>query len=213
MTDPIITETSPSPKRAIIWLHGLGADGNDFAPIVPALHVPDARFIFPHAPIRPITLNGGMEMRGWYDILGMDRNAQQDEAGVLESVAFVHGLIDEQIAQGIAPENISVAGFSQGGAIALYAGLTYAKRIKQVIALSTYLPLATGFAKAARSANQDTPVLIVHGSRDDVVPMAFAEFSHEHLNKLGHDITWQTYPMAHSVCDEEIRLISSWLQG
>lgn len=210
----VIREPKEPATACVIWLHGLGADGHDFAALLPQLRLPPdhrIRFIFPHAPTRPITLNGGMEMPGWYDIYGLDRNSKQDETGIRETTERVHALIAEQIAQGIASENIMLAGFSQGGAIALFAGLTCPKKLGGIMALSTYLPIATVFARERHAHNHSTPVLLIHGTQDYVVPLAFAEIAKELLTEYRYPLTWQTYPMAHSVCPDEILLIHQWI--
>lgn len=212
--DGIETLTGPTPRAAILWLHGLGADGNDFAPIVPELverHWPPIRFVFPHAPVRPVTINGGMAMRAWYDILGLEIAQRQDERGVRESVAFVDQLIAREEARGIPSERVFVAGFSQGGAIALAAGLRHARRLGGIIALSTYLPIAERTAEEASAANRGLPVFMGHGSLDPVVGHALGQMSAEFLRKLGYPVDWHSYAMPHSVCAEEIADLSRWL--
>lgn len=212
--DGIETTTGSPPEFAIIWLHGLGADGGDFAPIVPQLvrkDWPAIRFVFPHAPVRPVTINGGMSMRAWYDILGMSIEQRQDEAGVRESIAIVDALIEREVERGIARENIFVAGFSQGGAIALAAGVRHSQSLAGVIALSTYLPLVEQTANEARSANQSLPIFMAHGSLDPVVPQALGERSAAHLRQLGYRIEWHSYPMQHSVSEAEINDLADWL--
>lgn len=213
--DGLIVEPATPARAAVIWLHGLGADGHDFAPIVPELELPDRlaiRFLFPHAPHRAITINGGMRMRAWYDIAGTQLQRREDEAGVRESGAAVQGMIEDQIARGIPARRIVLAGFSQGGAIALHTGLRYPGRLAGILALSTYLPLADTIATEGRTASRETPILMVHGSEDTIIPVELARRSADRLNELGWPLSWQLYPMAHSVCAEEIALIADWLE-
>lgn len=210
----IILETGADPTHAIIWLHGLGADGHDFVPIVKELELPDTlplRFIFPHAPVQPVTLNAGMEMRAWYDIIGLDRNSNQDDAGIRKSEQLIQQLIAQQIKQGIPSQRIFIAGFSQGGAMALHTGVRYPEKLAGIIALSTYLPLADLLADERHVANHDTPIFLAHGKFDPVIPIDFAETSRDKLTTLGHAIEWQLYPMAHNVCNEELSNLSQWL--
>jgi phospholipase/carboxylesterase len=210
-------ETAPQPTAAVIWLHGLGADGNDFAPIVPELRLagaPAIRFVFPHAPMMPVTINNGYVMRAWYDVSfgdleGTTRRA--DETGVRASQARVNQLIEREIARGVAARHIVIAGFSQGGAIALQTGLRYPQRIAGIMALSTYLPLADRLAAEASAANRDVPIFYTHGTHDPVIPLAMATASHEKLLAAGYAVEWHEYPMQHSVCAEEVAAISAWL--
>lgn len=205
-------ETGPAPRRAVIWLHGLGADGYDFEPIVPELGLQTAvRFIFPHAPLRPVTLNQGQRMRAWYDIKGLDRLAVQDEQGIRESAAQIDALIARETERGIAPGHIVLAGFSQGGAIALYAGLRRAEPLAGIMALSTYLPMHDRFAAERAQASATVPVLMMHGSADQVLPCELGKHSRDLLQQLGHPVEWHEYPMAHQVCLEQIRVIGQWL--
>jgi phospholipase/carboxylesterase len=200
-------ETAPNPQHAVIWLHGLGADGHDFEPIVPELVDPGwpaLRFIFPHAPVRPVTINGGMPMRAWYDIVGMEIAQRQDERGMRESVAELEELVAREMARGVASDRILLAGFSQGGAIALACGLRHAHKLGSIIALSTYLPMAEKTAAEAAAANRATPIFFAHGTADPVVPLVLGEMSRNHLQGLGYAIEWHDYPMAHQVCAEEI---------
>jgi phospholipase/carboxylesterase len=197
----------------VIWLHGLGADGNDFAPIVPELVSPDwpsLRFVFPHAPVRPVTVNGGMPMRAWYDILGFDLISRQDEAGIRASIAAVEALIAREHERGVPSERIVLAGFSQGGAIALAAGLRHAQRLAGIVALSTYLPLADSLADERSAANAATPIFWGHGTMDPVVILQRGLDSRTALEALGYAIDWHTYPMPHSVCAEEIADLRAW---
>jgi phospholipase/carboxylesterase len=206
-------QTGPRPDAAVIWLHGLGADGHDFEPIVPELRLPSAlqlRFVFPHAPVRPVTLNQGMRMRAWYDIVRLDRGAE-DAEGIRASESAVQQLMQEQIKLGIKPSRIVLAGFSQGGAIALQTALRYSAPLAGVLALSTYLPLAEKLEEEAGEANRKTPIFMAHGQYDDVIPLARAEQSRKILADAGYDVQWKTYPMPHSVCAEEIADIASFL--
>ncbi len=205
-------ETGPSPERAVIWLHGLGADGHDFEPIVPELGLQLAvRFVFPHAPERPVSLNQGYRMRAWYDITGLDRRALQDEVGIRQSADQVEALIAREIARGIAAERIVLAGFSQGGAIALYAGLRRREPLAGVMALSTYLPLEQAFQHERASGSTAVPVFMAHGSADPVLHVSLGEHSRDLLQQLGYAVEWRAYPMGHQVCLEEVRAIANWL--
>jgi phospholipase/carboxylesterase len=206
--------TGARPDAAVIWLHGLGADGHDFEPIVPELRLPGAlqlRFVFPHAPVRPVTLNQGMRMRAWYDIVRLDRGAE-DDAGIRESQGLVETLIAEEVKKEIKPERIVIAGFSQGGAIALQTALRYSAPLAGVLALSTYLPLAEKLKEEAAEANRKTPIFMAHGQYDDVIPLVRAEQSRKILADAGYDVQWKTYPMPHSVCAEEIADIAQFLR-
>ena len=204
--------TGDSPRLAIIWLHGLGADGHDFEPIVPELDLPfAARFVFPHAPVRRITVNNGMEMRGWYDILGFGANVRQDAAGVRASAAAVTQLVDREIERGLTAAQIVLAGFSQGGAVALYTALREPRSLAGVLALSTYLPLGETLAAERSVANARVPIFMAHGSADPLLPLSLAESSRRALEALGYSVDWHVYPMAHSVCIEEIAAIAEWL--
>lgn len=212
--DGIETLTGPTPQYAVIWLHGLGADGGDFAPIVPELVRPQwpvIRFVFPHAPVQPVTINGGMRMRAWYDILGMEIGQRQDERGVRQSAVLVDQLIAREAARGISSERVFLAGFSQGGAIALAAGVRHPDRLAGIIALSTYLPIAERTAAEASAANRGVPIFMGHGNLDPVVGHALGQMSAELLRNLGYPVDWHTYPMPHSVCAQEIADISIWL--
>lgn len=208
------TETAPNPRHSIIWLHGLGADGNDFAPLVPELvdrSWPPLRFVFPHAPVRPVTVNNGVPMRAWYDILGTQIADRQDEAGIRASIGELDRLIEREVERGVATERVILAGFSQGGAIALAGGVRHASRLGGIVALSTYLPMSVSTAAEASGANRALPIFIAHGSLDAVVPQALGERSRDALGALGYDVAWHTYPMAHSVCIEEIIDLRAWL--
>jgi phospholipase/carboxylesterase len=199
---------------AVIWLHGLGADGNDFVPIVSELNLPaslNIRFLFPHAPMRPITINQGYRMRGWYDITSLDIANRDDQAGITESSDYLCRLCDEQRSQGINSKRIIVAGFSQGGAIALYTGLRYPQPLGGIMALSTYLPMRQHFEQEAAAANRQTPVFMAHGLHDEVVAPEFGLQTRSFLQQQGYPLQWHDYAMGHSVCMEEIRDISDWL--
>ena len=199
--------TGAEPQGTVIWMHGLGADGWDFVPIVRELPVPEdlqLRFIFPHAPVRPVTINNGHEMRAWYDIKMQDISRVPDEAGIRESQAHVEALIAREAKRGVAPEKIVLAGFSQGGAIALQAGLRHNGRLAGLVALSTYLPLEESLDKEASAANKRTPIFMAHGTQDPVIPVPLAEASKRALEQRGYDVAWQTWPMPHSVCAEEV---------
>ncbi|MFC4525675.1 carboxylesterase [Dyella halodurans] len=208
------TETAAHPTHSVIWLHGLGADGNDFAPIVPELVSPSwpaLRFVFPHAPVRPVTVNGGMPMRAWYDIAGVDLVSRQDEAGMRASMASVELLIARENERGVPASRILLAGFSQGGAIALAAGLRHADRLAGIIALSTYLPLHESFAAERNPANAHTPIFWGHGTADPIVPLTRGVASRDLLQSLGYAVAWHTYPMPHSVCGEEVLDLRHWM--
>ena len=210
---PIILQTGKQAQRSIIWLHGLGADGQDFVPIVEQLDLPvPVRFIFPHAPMRPVTINGGFVMRAWYDIVGQSIDAQQDAAGIRASQLLVDMLIAEEVAHGIAPQNIFLAGFSQGGAIALHTALRQTVPLGGVLALSTYLPLAEIAARELREQTKTTGVFMAHGRNDPVVPYALGVASRDALRKFGYTVEWHEYSMQHSVCEEELRDIKAWLK-
>jgi len=213
MLQTVEQETGASPQWSIIWLHGLGADGHDFAPIVPELvrpHWPALRVVFPHAPVRPITINNGVPMRGWYDIVGMDFRSRADMDGVRASVLELDALIAREIERGIAAERIFLAGFSQGGAVILTAALARTEPLAGLIALSTYLPEAET-ARRVDGAVQ-VPVFMAHGSQDPVIPHAVALHSADALRGQGLDVEWHAYPMAHQVCAEEIHALGDWLQ-
>jgi phospholipase/carboxylesterase len=212
MLNAIELTTGAAPQLAVIWLHGLGADGHDFEPIVPELGLRfPVRFVFPHAPVRPVTINGGMAMRAWYDILGFDRHAPEDAAGIRASAAAVTLLIDREVERGIATERIVLAGFSQGGAVALHTALREPRTLGGVLALSTYLPLAGTLAGERSAANAAIPIFMAHGTSDSVLPLALAESSRRALEALGYAVEWHSYSMAHSVCLEEISAIGAWL--
>jgi phospholipase/carboxylesterase len=214
----IEVETGKSPSAAVIWLHGLGADGNDFVPIVSELDLegaPAIRFVFPHAPVRPVTINNGMMMRAWYDVLLGDlegKSRRADEHGVRESQAQIGALIEREAGRGIATEKIVLAGFSQGGAVTLQTGLRYPKKLAGLMALSTYLPLAESLPQEAAPANQHTPIFMAHGLQDGVIPLMMGAGSMTLLTGMGHKVEWHQYPMQHSVCPQEIEDIGAWLR-
>ena len=207
-------ETGAEPSASVIWLHGLGADGHDFEPIVPELRLPatlPTRFVFPHAPVRPVTINGGMAMRAWYDIVTLDRGGPVDSAGIDESSAALEALIERERERGIAPARIVVAGFSQGGAIAINTALRAETKLAGLMGLSTWLALPD----ALQRDNLDTsiPVFMAHGQFDPMIPMQYGRGSADRLVGAGFDVEWHDYPMAHAVCPQEIVDISSWLSG
>ena len=204
---PIILQTgtddSMPADAAVIWLHGLGADGSDFVPVVSELVLPDTsnvRFIFPHAPVRPITINQGYSMRGWYDITSLDIANRDDESGIIESSNRLMSLCDQQVAQGIPAQRVVFAGFSQGGAIALYAGLRYADSLGGIMALSTYLPMQQRLEQEATETNRRTPIFMAHGLYDEVVAAQFGQQTRDLLQQQGYPVQWHDYAMGHSVC-------------
>lgn len=206
--------TGDHPVATIIVLHGLGADGSDFVPVAEALDlstVGAVRFVFPHAPVRPVTINGGYRMRAWYDILGADLHRREDEAGLRESQAAVAALIDRERERGIAANRIVLAGFSQGCAITLLTGLRYPERLAGLAGMSGYLPLAASTAAEISEANRDVPIFLGHGSEDSIVVPQRGRDSRDALVALGHEVEWHEYPMEHSVCPEEIGHLNAWL--
>ena len=214
--ESVVVETGTNPTHSIIWLHGLGADGHDFEPIVPELDLPASlpiRFIFPHAPVRPITLNAGMAMRGWYDLksLELDRS-RQDPEGVRVSSEQVLSLVQTEIDRGIATDNIILAGFSQGGAIALFTALTGPVRFAGVMGLSTYLPIAPEDLMTINEGYADIPIFLGHGTYDDVVKIQYAEMSRDIITSRGFNPQWRTYPVAHGLTAEEIADVSAWIR-
>lgn len=214
-SDCVVRDTAEQPDRSIVWLHGLGADGNDFAPIVPQLAVTSGlgvRLIFPHAPVRPVTVNGGLPMRAWYDIAGSDISRDQDREGIAASVARVDALIEGERARGIADGHIIVAGFSQGGAIALRCGLARTG-LAGILALSTYLLDAADLDQWMAPANRGLDIFMAHGSEDPVVPVGLGEAAARRLEAAGLAVTWRTWPMPHAVCPEEIQAIDAWLSA
>ena len=211
-------ETGENPGGSVIWLHGLGADGHDFEAIVPELHLPETlplRFVFPHAPMRPVTINGGMTMRAWYDILSLERQGPVDEAGVRDSAAKLEMLISREQERGIETTNIVVAGFSQGGAIAMHTALRSTRKLAGLMALSSYLPLRSYFQAEViddpGAGDKALPIFMAHGTFDPVLPRRLGRDSADLLQASGFEIEWHEYPMAHAVCAEEIADIRNWL--
>jgi phospholipase/carboxylesterase len=211
--DTIEIETGPNPTASVIWLHGLGADGNDFVPVVHELDltgVGPVRFIFPHAPTMPVTVNNGYVMRAWYDILGVDLVRREDEGGLRKSQALVEELIAQEKARGIPANRIVLAGFSQGCAMTLQTGLRHPEKLAGLLCLSGYLPLHERVAEERHAANQDTPIFLCHGRQDSVIPIARAEQSRDALQALGYEVEWHAYAMPHSVCPEEVHDVGVW---
>jgi phospholipase/carboxylesterase len=207
-------ETGPHPAKSIIWLHGLGADGHDFEPIVPELRLPadtTLRFVFPHAPMRPVTINAGLVMRAWYDIVPAAEGLRETGEHVRESEKIVHTLVARERARGVSPRNVVLAGFSQGGAIALHTALRYPERLAGVLVLSGYLPLATALASERHARNDDLPIFMAHGQYDPVIPLVRAQRSRELLEQHGYSVSWHVYAMAHSVTPPELDDLSDWL--
>lgn len=216
MLPTVEIETGPDPKASVIWLHGLGADGHDFEPIVPQLRLPPSlplRFVFPHAPVRPVTLNNGYPMRAWFDIVKIGQNQPRDLAGMQASQAEVQELIQRENGRGVPTSRVVLAGFSQGGAVALYAGLQLPEKLAGILALSTWLPVGEGMDVLPSAANLSTPIFWGHGTQDPIVPLQLGEHTRNGLTKLGCVITWHTYPMPHAVIPQEIVHISAWLQS
>lgn len=214
MLDVLERETGAAPQWTVLWLHGLGADGHDFASIVPELVRPEwpaLRFVFPHAPVRAITINNGVRMRGWYDIASMDFANRADAQGLQQSQAQVEELIEREQQRGIAAERLLLAGFSQGGAVTLATGLARQVPLAGLIALSTYLPDAATAASRLQPAANAQPLFMAHGSADPVIPLRYAEQSAAKLRELGFKLDWHTYPMAHQVCAEQIQALGDWM--
>lgn len=213
--DVVEVETGRDPTGTVIWLHGLGADGHDFEPLVPELVRPGERalrFVFPHAPIRPVTLNGGFAMRAWYDIVALDRRGPEDEAGIRASQATMEALIRRENGRGIASERIVLAGFSQGGAMAVFTGVRHAQKLAGIMGLSCYMLLAPRLVPERQAANQATPMFLAHGKEDPVVLPALGEESRRLLEAAGYAVEWHSYNMPHSVCPQEVADISTWLR-
>jgi phospholipase/carboxylesterase len=212
--ETIETETAPNPQASIIVLHGLGADGHDFVPIAQELRLQPAgavRFVFPHAPMRPVTINGGAVMRAWYDIIGNDMDSREDETSLRATMPQVAALISRERERGIAASRIVLMGFSQGCAMTLLTGLRYPERLAGLVGLSGYLPLARCLAAERSDANQLAPVFFAHGTDDPVIPIDAAERSRDVLRGLGYDVQWHAYPMPHSVCAQEVADLNAWL--
>jgi len=214
LLESLEVETAPAPRAAVVWMHGLGADGYDFVDIVPALSLDTpTRFVFPHAPMRPVTINRGMVMRAWYDVRDDVGVRREDEAGVRASQAAIEALVARERARGIAASRIVLAGFSQGGAMALHTGLRHPERLAGILALSCFLPLADRVAAEAAAANRDVPIFMAHGVHDPLIPLARARQAHAALTALGYRVQWHDYPMPHAVCDAEVRDVGEWLAG
>ena len=218
-TESIILETGSNPQHSIIWMHGLGADGNDFVPIVETLNLPDnlsIRFIFPHAPMCPVSINNGYVMRAWYDIKDQKLDHLEDESGITASQQIIHSLVEHEVTHGISSQNIILAGFSQGGVMALHTGLRYSNKLAGIMALSCYLPLAStlesDIAAGICTHNASTPIFMAHGAQDPIVPITLANKSKELLQKTHYSVLWKEYAMAHAVCAVEIIDIGNWLQ-
>ncbi len=212
---PVVLGAQQNPQAAVIWLHGLGADGYDFEPVVPELQIPHkerVRFIFPHANVRPVTLNGGLSCRAWFDIYSLSRLGNEDLDGMNETNTYIHSLIEQQLADGVASEHIILVGFSQGGAMALYSGLTYDKPLGGIMGLSTVLAGSFVLDKKRHSANFKTPIFLAHGRQDTVLPFEFGERSRDALQQLGYNVEWHPYDMAHTLCAQELVAMSQFLQ-
>ena len=214
--DAVVLAPATPASASVIWLHGLGADGHDFVPIVPELKLPDSpgvRFVFPHARVRPVTLNMGMRMRAWYDIKTLTAEGRADEEGLRESVAVLERFIAAERAGGIASSRIVIAGFSQGAAVALHAALRHAEPLAGILALSSYLPLQALLAAELSEANRATPILMCHGQQDPVLPLALGVMACNWLRASGYRVEWKEYPMQHQVCLPEIQDIATWLRA
>lgn len=208
-------ETGPEPEASVIWMHGLGADAHDFEPAVPMLHLDSGRavrFVFPNAPVRPVTINGGMQMRAWYDLVSASRDAPEDEVGIRASASALEALIQRERDRGIAADQIVMAGFSMGGAMALFTALRYPEKLAGVLALSTYLPIAQVVTAEVSAANAGLPIFMAHGQSDDVVAFNFARKSRQLLHQMGYPVEWHEYPMAHSVIPEELQHVKEFLE-
>jgi phospholipase/carboxylesterase len=215
LLETVTVETGPNPTFSIIWMHGLGADGHDFEPLVPELlddGMPTLRFVFPHAPVRPVTINNGYKMRAWYDIIGIDRRSAEDFAGMTATAESIADLIKAENQRGVPTSRIVIAGFSQGGAMALHIGTRYPEKFAGVIALSCYLPRSSELATARAEANQATPIFMAHGLQDPVVPYPLGEESRRLLASAGYAVEWHAYPMPHSLCEPEVADMRAWLK-
>jgi phospholipase/carboxylesterase len=215
LLETVTVETGLNPAFSIIWMHGLGADGHDFEPLVPELledGMPSLRFVFPHAPMRPVTINNGYQMRAWYDIIGIDRRSTEDFAGIQASADAIGALISQENGRGVATARIALAGFSQGGAMALHIATRLPEKLAGVIALSCYLPMAREFATARHAANQATPFFMAHGSQDPVVPYSLGDESRQLLQTAGYSVEWHSYPMPHGLCEPEVADLRAFLR-
>ena len=213
--DAVENISGDEPTAAVVWLHGLGADGHDFEPLVPWLDWPGApsiRYVFPHAPVRPVTVNGGMQMRAWYDIRGINIDRDQDEQGIDASVAQAEALVTRERQRGIEASRIILAGFSQGGAVAIQCALRYPEKLAGLVALSTYMLQEQRIEVERHGSNQGLPVFFGHGAADPIVPVQLGRQAVSKLEGLGHPVEWREYPMQHSVCPEEIADLAAWLQ-
>jgi phospholipase/carboxylesterase len=215
LLETVEVETGRGPRASVIWMHGLGADGHDFEPLVPALGLParPVRFVFPHAPMRPVTINNGMVMRAWYDVRPEGGERREDAAGVRESQARIEAPIAREKQRGSPAGRIVLAGFSQGGAMALHTGLRHAERLAGILALSCFLPLPDTLAAEASPANRDVPIFMAHGTYDATIPLARAHRARDLLLALGYRVDWHEYPMPHAVCDAEVKDLAHWLRG
>ena len=212
--ETIEKQTGPNPQKTILVMHGLGADGNDFVPFAQELDLRTlgpVRFVFPHAPVRPVTINGGYRMRAWYDILGTETQRREDETGLRESIQLVEELLAKEKERGVEARHIVLAGFSQGCAMALLTGIRHAERLAGIVGMSGYLPLRDQTEAERSAANRDLPIFLAHGVQDPMIEIARARSSRDALATLGHPLTWREYPMAHSVCAEEVADINAWL--
>ena len=216
MLEAIVTEPTVSANASVLWLHGLGANGYDFADLSTSLGLPDdhaIRFIFPHAPEQPVSLNGGRSMPAWYDILGLGFGSSQDAKGIRRAEQWIQEWIDHERQLGVASNRIFLGGFSQGGALALHTGLRYLEPLGGIIALSTYLPLAETVEEERAPKNKVLPIWMAHGTLDPIVSFALGQYSYQHLSQLGYAVDWNTYPMVHTVCQEELQKIGGWLSA
>ncbi len=214
LLDAVIVEPTAAHSHSVIWMHGLGASGHDFEPAVPALGLPRAlgvRFVFPHAPVQPVTVNGGMRMPSWYDIKVLDLKDRQDFDGIHESAGLIRALITAEMESGIPANRIVLAGFSQGGAMALHVGLRYEQSLAGILALSTYLPLENTVADEASEANRNTPIMVCHGTHDPVIPVHYGKASADKLSAMGYPVEWHEYPVDHSVSLQELVDVGNWL--
>ena len=210
-----INPESP-PSASVIWLHGLGASGYDFLDVVPLLNLPpelNIRFVFPHAPVRKVTYTGNTKIRAWFNVVDLKDNMEEDEAGIRESEILICELIAKELAQGIPSNKIVIAGFSQGGVMAVHCGLRYPEKLAGILVLSAWVPLKRTVSSEKNVINQNTPVLMLHGTDDDLVPAAWAKRSYNYLHEIGYNVTLSVYPMRHTVCPEEINTIGSWLRN